>query len=162
MDLFRFLEACGVRYTRHDHPAVFTVEEADRLVPALPGAKTKNLFLRDGKGKKNFLVVLEAGKSADLKALARVLGVKKLGFASSDRLMHFLGLTPGAVSLLGLMNDRERGVRVVIDRDVWKAEAMQCHPLVNTSSLVIPKEGIERFLEATGHVPKVIEVPARS
>ncbi len=137
------------------------MEEADRLVPALPGAKTKNLFLRDDKGRRHFLVVLPATKSADLKALASRLGVRKLGFASAERLRKHLGLEPGAVSILGLVNDASGAVEVVLDRKIGKARALLCHPLVNTSTLVVPAEGVRRFLEATGHEARVLEIPGK-
>jgi Ala-tRNA(Pro) deacylase len=162
MDILRFLDEQGIAYERCDHPAVFTVEEADRLVPPLVGTKTKNLFLRDARGRRHFLVVLPSEKTADLKALAPLLGQKKLSFASPERLRRHLGIEPGAVSILGIVNDRENLVQVVVDPAVWNAGALQCHPLVNTATLVISGEGIRRFLEATGHAPRVLEVPARA
>jgi len=159
--ILRFLDEHCIAFERTDHPAVFTVEQANELVPPLSGAKTKNLFLRDNKGKKHFLVVLPSEKSADLKALSHALGVKKLGFASPERLLRFLGIEAGAVSILAVMNDRESKVGVVVDRAIWNAEAWQCHPLVNTSTLVIAGGGIRTFLEATGHEAQVIDVPGR-
>jgi Ala-tRNA(Pro) deacylase len=94
-------------YQRFDHPAVYTCEESDRLCPKMPGSGTKNLFLRDNAGKRHFLVVVEKDKSVDLKKLKEIIGVSKLGFASEERLKKHLGLTPGSVTLLGLVNDSE-------------------------------------------------------
>ena len=161
MNLFAFFDQHGIRYERHDHPAVYTVEEAKRLVPPLPGAKTKNLFLRDKKGDRHILVVVPHEKSVDLKSFASVLGSKKLALASPDRLKTHLDLEPGAVSILGIVNDRHRAVEVVVDRAVWDQETWQCHPLVNTSTVLISRSDIERLLKITGHTAQVKDVPAR-
>ena len=162
MDLDAFLRHHGVTATRHEHPAVMTVEESQRLVPKLPGAKTKNLFLRDRKGARHFLVAAPHHLAVDLDALGATLGAGRLGFASPERLHKHIGLKPGAVSLLGLVNDVSRAVELVIDRSLWQADAVQAHPLVNTATLVISHAGLERFLAATGHAPRVIDLPASS
>ena len=159
-DFFTFLDTHGIGYERHDHPAVYTVEEADRLVPKLPGAKTKNLFLRDDKGRRHFLVLVPSEKRVDLKALEAVLGVKRISFGSPGRLKKYLGIEPGAVSLLAVVNDSGKKVAVVMDQDLWASDTFLFHPLVNTSTLVITKENVERFLEATGHQMSVVDVPA--
>jgi Ala-tRNA(Pro) deacylase len=161
-DIYQFLDDHNIDYERHDHPPVYTTEEADRLVPPLPAAKTKNLFLRDRKGKRHFLVVVGYEKVVDLKALTSLLGVKKLGFASPERLRKHLGLDPGAVSILGIVNDSDGVVEVVVDRALWKAKALRCHPLVNTSTLVITRDDIERFLEITGHPVRLLSVPNKA
>lgn len=158
-DVFAFLDRSGIAYERHDHAPVYTVEEALRHVPPLPGAKLKNLFLCDRKGRAHFLVAVGFDKRVDLKRLARVLDVPHLRFGSPRRLAEMLDLEPGSVSLLGVVNDTRRAVEVVVDRAVWKQEAFQCHPLVNTSTLVIAREGLERLFERTGHRPRVVEVP---
>ena len=160
-DIFRFLADHDIPYERVDHPPVFTCEEAERLVPPLPGAHTKNLFLRDRKGRRHFLMVVDESKQVDLKQLTRLLQVSKLGMASPERLQRYLGVTPGAVTLLGLINDAERAVEVVIDEKVWAAEALQCHPLVNTATVAIARSDIERFLQLSGHGYQVVEVPGR-
>ena len=161
MNLNEFLSAHDITLARCEHPAVMTVEESDRLVPKLPGAKTKNLFLRDAKGRRHFLVTIPGARTVDLSKLGEALGIGRLGFASSERLLAHLGLTPGSVSLLGLMNDTEHHkVEFVIDQDLWDAEAVQAHPLVNTATCVIPHADLVRFLQATGHEPRIIEVPA--
>jgi Ala-tRNA(Pro) deacylase len=161
MDIYQFLTTHNIQFTRHDHPAVFTCEEALRLVPPLPAAKTKNLFLRDRHGRNHFLVVVGYEKRVDLKRLTGLLGVTKLGFASAERLQRHLGVEPGAVSILGVVNDVDQGVEVVMDEALWTADAFQCHPLVNTSTLVIPREDLMRFLDVTGHAVRVLDVPHR-
>lgn len=161
MDIYRFLEQHGIEYQRFDHPAVFTCEQVNHYIPDLPGAKTKNLFLCDDKGRDHFLVVVGDTKQVDLKSLASAIGVKKIRFASARRLSHYLGLEPGAVTILGLVNDIECEVKIFIDIAIWDAPAIQCHPLVNTSTLVIPQQGIRRFLEATRHQARTLSVPTR-
>ncbi len=160
-DIYAFLNTHGLRYERCDHPAVFTVEESKRLVPTLPGAHTKNLFLRDQKGLRHFLVVVGHDTRVDLKALAPVLGATKLSLGSPERLRTHLGIEPGSVSLLALVNDAAKAVEVFIDRPLWQADALQCHPLVNTTTLVIPRADVERFIQATGHEYRLVTVPGR-
>lgn len=157
-DIYEFLEANQVEYERHDHEAVFTVEESKKLSPELEGASTKNLFLRDKKGSRHFLVTVPEDKQVDLKALSGKLDCSRLSFASPERLKTHLGIEPGSVSLLALANDNENKVEAFIDQDIWQAEAILCHPLVNTSTLVIPREDMGQFLEKTGHGVKLIEV----
>jgi Ala-tRNA(Pro) deacylase len=160
--LLRQLDALGVPYQRFDHQAVFTCEEAERAMPAeTAAAHTKNLFLRDAKGRRHWLLVTDCAKQVDLRSLAPAIGADKLGLASPERLARYLGLTPGSVTLFGLINDRQHEVELVVDRDVWAAATWRCHPLVNTATLVVAKEGVEAFLSATGHRAKVVTVAAR-
>jgi Ala-tRNA(Pro) deacylase len=161
MEIYDYLDAHAISYERHDHPPVFTCEDVDRLVPVLPGLKTKNLFICDNKGKQHFLVTLPDEKSVDLKSLGEALGVKKLRFASADRLHSHLKLDPGAVTILGVVNDHAQRVQVIVDQAIWEAEALQCHPLVNTATLVISLHNVRKFLEASDHPATVMDVPAR-
>jgi len=160
MTLEEFLNVHGFVFKRFEHPAVMTVAESESLVPHLPGAKTKNLFLRDKKGSKYFLVTIPAALSVNLKQLGDVLGAGRLSFASADRLLTNLGVTPGSVTLLGLVNDTAHNVQFVIDQALWDASAVQAHPLVNTATMVVPHADLIRFLAATGHAPQIISVPA--
>jgi len=162
MNLDQFLRDHAIDAPRHEHAAVMTCEEADRLVPRLPGSKTKNLFLRDKKGLRHLLVSVPPDRAVDLNALGVILGAGRLGFASAERLHKHLGITPGAVSLLALANDRAHAVEWVIDRALWEAEAIQAHPLVNTATVILSHADLERFLAATGHHPRVIDVPGTS
>ncbi|HXX84803.1 MAG TPA: prolyl-tRNA synthetase associated domain-containing protein [Casimicrobiaceae bacterium] len=160
MDLDAFLREHGIAAARHEHPPVMTVEESERLVPKLPGAKTKNLFLRDKKGSRHLLVTVPHDLAVDLAALGAALGAGRLGFASPERLAKHLAITPGSVSLLALVNDRARAVEFVIDRALWEAPAVHAHPLTNEATMVITHEDLELFLAATGHAPRVLDVPA--
>jgi Ala-tRNA(Pro) deacylase len=159
-DVTAFLAIHGVAAERVEHPPVMTVEESQRLVPRLPGMKTKNLFLRDKKGRRHFLVTVPHDLAVDLEALGAQLGANRVGFASAERLKTHLGVTPGSVSLLALVNDEARSVEFVIDRRLWGADAVHAHPLVNTATMVIRHADLERFLAATGHAPCVIDVPS--
>lgn len=159
-DIYKFLSENGIAYQRFDHPAVYTCEEAERLCPQMPGCGTKNLFLRDNAGKRHFLVVVDKEKSVDLNQLKNVIGVSKLSFASEERLQQHLGLTPGSVTLLGLVNDPSCAVELIIDEQIWN-QPLQCHPLVNTATLVIEADGVKKFLERTGHEPRIVNVPVR-
>jgi Ala-tRNA(Pro) deacylase len=162
MSIEAFLRDHGIAAPRYEHPAVMTCEESDRLVPPLPGARTKNLFLRDKKGARHLLVSVPPERAVDLNALGAALGIGRLGFASAERLQKHLGITPGSVSLLALANDRAGAVEYVIDLALWEADAIQAHPLVNTATMVLTHDDLARFLEATGHAPRVIDVPAAS
>lgn len=160
MDIHKFLDDAGIAYEHYDHPAVFTCEEAQELLPDdIPGADTKNLFLRDKKGKRHILVTVGYDKSVDLKALSDLLDAKKLGFCSEERLMEHLGITPGSVSILALVNDADHNVECYIDEELWQADSFRVHPLINTASLVMSRDGIQQFAKATGHDLRVIKVP---
>lgn len=160
-NLLQFLEDMGIEYQRCDHPPVFTVEEANRLVPPLPGAKTKNLFLRDRRGKRHFLVVVPGDQQVNMKEISVQLKAKNVSFASPERLWKYLGITPGSVSMLALFNDKEHQVELFIDQALWESDAFLCHPLVNTATLVISKEGIKAFFRATGHKVSLLGVSDR-
>jgi Ala-tRNA(Pro) deacylase len=155
----RFLEDHGIAYERHDHPAVFTVNEVTALGEIGHGQRTKNLFVRDKKGRRHVLIVVPHDKQVDLMALGARLDAGRLSFASAERLMNHLGVEPGSVTLMGVLNDPEHAVEVVIDRQVWEAEAVRCHPLVNTSTVVLQADGVRSLFAATGHTPNIIEVP---
>lgn len=140
------LDKLGISYVRHEHPPVFTVEEAEQHWEGISGAHCKNLFLRNKKGNRHYLVVLESSKRADLKALERQLGEDRLSFASSERLMRYLGLEVGAVSPFGLLNDSRKEVRVVIDQDLKNAEGVNFHPNVNTATVGLSFSDFQKFL----------------
>ncbi len=157
--IYQFLHQHAIAFERVDHPPVFTCEEARRLVPNLDGAETKNLFLRDAKGRRHFLVAVRADKSVALKELGGVLGATGLSFGSAERLSKHLGLAPGSVTLLGVLNDVSSSVEVVIDQELWDSDAFLCHPLVNTSTLRIEKTQLLKFLEITKHSPRILPIP---
>ena len=158
-DVYQFLADHHIEYQRHDHPAVFTVADVERLVPPLPAAKTKNLFLRDKKGKRHFLVVVPAQKRVDIKALGTAIGTGRLSFGSPARLKRYLGVDPGSVSILALIRDAGHSVEVVFDKILGMEKAFQFHPLINTSTLVISRDNLRRFLGAVGYEIHSLDVP---
>ena len=158
-DVYQFLADHHIEYQRHDHPPVSTVADVERLVPPLPAAKTKNLFLRDKKGKRHFLVVVPAQKRVNIKALGGVIGAGRLSFGSPDRLKRYLGVDPGSVTILAIIQDTEHAVEVFIDKDLGTEKAFQFHPLVNTSTLVISRDNLLRFLDAAGYEFRSLDVP---
>jgi Ala-tRNA(Pro) deacylase len=160
-DLYQFLADHNIDYERHDHPPVFSVEDVKRLVPHLPAAKTKNLFLRDHKGRRHFLVIVPAEKRVDIKALPGAIGSSRLSFGSPNRLKKYLGVDPGAVTIFALINDGDHRVEVFMDESLWEKEAFQFHPLVNTSTLVVTQKNLKRFLNLSGHQINTLVVPAQ-
>ena len=152
------LAQLGIAYTRHEHPPVATVDEARRHWADIDATHCKNLFLRNQKGTRHYLVILEYSKTADLRRVAEQIGDGKLSFASPERLMKHLGLTPGSVSPFGLINDRERAVRVVLDRELKAAERLSFHPDVNTRTLVLSGADFRKFLDASGQVVQYVTV----
>ena len=161
VDLYQILAEHHIEYERFDHPAVYTVEDVKRLVPPLPAAKTKNLFLRDHKGRRHFLVIVPADKRVDIKALNAAIGSSRLSFGSAKRLKKFLGVDPGSVTIFALVNDSDHKVELIIDKSLWKQEAFQFHPLVNTSTLLISNDNLKRFLALTGHDVEIMDVPSQ-
>jgi Ala-tRNA(Pro) deacylase len=149
-----FLNANGFVYQRVEHPAVFTCAEAALHRPDLPATSTKNLFLCDKRGRRFFLAVTTCEKTVKLDELSRQLGVAHLRFGSEENLMRLLGVTRGAVTMMGLANDTEHLVELWIDAEIWPGEHFLSHPLVNTATLVLSKSELERFFTLTGHAPR--------
>jgi Ala-tRNA(Pro) deacylase len=156
--VYQSLASLGIRYERHEHPPVATVEEAERHWIGIDATHCKNLFLRNQKGDRHYLVILVHSKRADLRAVASQIGDGKLSFASPERLMTCLGVTPGSVSPFGLINDRQRQVRVYLDRDLKSAARISFHPNINTRTLTLSFADFERFLAAAGNAVGYINV----
>jgi Ala-tRNA(Pro) deacylase len=152
-DFLSFMDANGFTYQRIEHPAVFTCAEADLYHSDVTAVSTKNLFLCDKKARRFFLAVTACEKNVDLNNLSSQLGVSRLRFGSEENLLRLLGVTRGAVTMMGLANDTEHQVELWLDAEIWKGEQFLSHPLVNTATLVISKSELKRFFEITGHVP---------
>ncbi|HYD54618.1 MAG TPA: prolyl-tRNA synthetase associated domain-containing protein [Gemmatimonadaceae bacterium] len=160
--LRRWLVEHGIAYEHLMHEALWTCEDVARVMPPdVDAVHTKNLFVRDKKGRRHWLLVTSCEKAVDLKAVADAIGVDNLSFASPDRLQRHLGVIPGAVTVMGLVHESAREVALLVDRDVWAAARLCCHPLVNDETLVIGHDGLVRFLELTGHAPQILTVPTR-
>jgi len=154
----RRLSELGVPFERHEHPPVATVEAAEQYWSGIEATHCKNLFLRNQKGNRHYLVILAHQKKADLRKVADQIGDGKLSFASPERLMTHLGLTPGSVSPFGLINDAGHGVRVVLDRDLKSAARLSFHPNINTVTFVLSAPDFMRFLESCGNLVQHVTV----
>jgi Ala-tRNA(Pro) deacylase len=152
------LAALGIPFERHDHPPVATAEEGRQHWSGIDAAHCKNLFLRTQKGDRHYLVILAASKRANLRAVANQIGDGKLSFASPDRLMAHLGVTPGSVSPFGLIHDAARHVRVYVDRELRASPRISFHPNINTATLVLAFADFERFLGEGRHRVEYINV----
>jgi Ala-tRNA(Pro) deacylase len=147
------LDALGIAYERYDHPPVFTAEDAASHWADIPARGMKNLFLRNKKGNRHYLVILPIEKEADLRRLVKVIGDDRFSFASPDRLAEHLGLTPGSVSPFGLLNNPSHSVQVVVDAELRGAVGrLIFHPNLNSHSVTISAADLEKFLQSTGHV----------
>lgn len=151
-----YLRGLGVKYERYEHPPVATVEDAAIHWANIEATHCKNLFLRNQKGSRHYLVIVAHTKRADLRAIANQIGDGKLSFGSPERLMTFLGVTPGSVSPFGLINDPRHRVTVFLDRELKSASRISFHPNINTVTLVLRFEDFERFLAASGHVVRYV------
>ena len=157
-ELLARLAELGMPARTVDHPPVFTVEEAARYKGNLPGIHTKNLFLRDKQGKRMWLVCVLADRDVDLRALPERIGAKpRLSFGSEERMMRYLGITPGAVSPFAVINDHGGHVRVVLDRALLEGDIVNLHPLDNAKTTAIAPADLLRFLEAERHGPLVLD-----
>lgn len=154
--LLNYLNKNKIKFIEHRHPAVFTVAEASNLDSLMPEVfHTKNLFLKD-EAEHFFLVCMNAYKRLDIKNLKEKLNIrKKLFFASSEELKQKLNLTPGSVSVFGMINGQKNNVKLVMDKEVWLAKKVGFHPNINTSTLELTHENLEKFIE-TLHCEKLI------
>lgn len=157
-EVYEILKKLDISYERYEHPAVFTVDQAQQYWGDIPGAHCKNLFLRNKKGNRHYLVILEHSKKADLKTIARMLGEDRFSFASAERLKRYLGLEAGEVSPFGLINDNQKEVRVVIDQDLREAKRINFHPNVNTATVGIEFSDFEKFLSWCGNTLRYIQL----
>lgn len=154
-DLFDRLAELGIATTTVEHAPVFTVAESGELERRLPGAHTKNLFLKDEKGAL-FLVVAMSTTRVDLKALARTLPAGRFSFGKPELLLDALGVTPGSVTAFSVINDISGRVGVVVDAELMKHETINCHPLENNATTNIARDDLMRFIRACGHEPRVV------
>ena len=156
--VYAALSALGIEYQVFEHPPVFTGEEAALHWSAIPGARIKNLFLRNKKGDRHYLVILGIEKQADLRQLVKLIGDDRLSFGSPERLNKYLGVTPGSVSPLGLIHDAAHTVRVIVDSDLKQADRLIFHPNDNTASLTISGGDFVKFLERQGNSVRWIKL----
>ena len=157
-DLFATFDRLGIAHATVTHPPLFTVEQSRALRGQIPGGHTKNLFLRDKKGAL-FLVSALEDAAIELRSLHRTLGANgRLSFGAADLLRETLGIEPGAVTPFAAMNDTALRVTVVLDAAMMEQARINFHPLRNTMTTSINRDDLVRFLEATGHPPRIAPV----
>jgi Ala-tRNA(Pro) deacylase len=158
-DLEAFFDREGIGHTTHDHPAVFRVGEGEEIKAAIPGAHTKNLFLKDAKDQL-WLISARDTTQIDLKRLHTVIGSARLSFGNAALMEETLGVTPGSVTAFALANDKGRRVRFVLDRALAEADQVNFHPLTNTATSGVSAQGFRKFLAAVGVSPLIVDFAA--
>ena len=154
--LIAFFDAHGVDHATTDHEAVFRVGEGEGIKDDIPGAHTKNLFLKDAKGRL-WLISAKDDTVIDLKRLHTVIGSARLSFGPAELMVETLGVTPGSVTAFGLVNDTDDRVTFVLDKALADAEQVNFHPLMNTATTTVSQAGFRRFLAALGRTPIVVD-----
>ena len=154
--LLAWMAEHGIAQTTHDHPAVFRVEEGLELKAALPGAHTKNLFLKDKKGRL-WLISAAQDTVIDLKRAAAVMGSGRLSFGAEALMWETLGVRPGSVTAMALINDTDARVTFVLDQRLWEADLINFHPLTNTATTALSQDAFRRFLSLLGREPLVVD-----
>ncbi len=158
-DLLVRLDALGIAYATHRHPAVFTVEEARAHCGHFPGCHCKNLFLKDKKGSL-WLVVARDDAPISMKHLDKQIGSARLSFGKPDLLMEVLGVIPGSVTPFALINDGEKRVNVVLDARMMASDLVNYHPLTNEATVALTPDALVAFIRDCGHEPAVLDVDA--
>lgn len=156
--VFAALNALNISYTLHYHPAVSTVDEAMKYWETIDAAHCKNLFFRNHKGNRHYLVVVSYLQQLNVRLLELKLKQGKLSFASDERMMRYLGLKPGSVSPFGLINDTEKHVHVFIDKKLLEAEFVSFHPNENTATIVIKSDDFIHFIKSCGNTFSFIDM----
>jgi len=157
-ELYDLFETLGIQFEYHEHPPVATIEDAILHWKDYNSGRCKNIFFRNHKGNRHYLVILEHLRQLDIHDLEKRLRQGKLTFASDQRLKKYLGLEPGSVSPFGLINDNERSVHLFIDEKLREFDRLAFHPNVNTATLVISKPDFLRFLDHTGNTYEFIKL----
>jgi Ala-tRNA(Pro) deacylase len=157
-DLFQFLDSLNISHTTKRHAPVFTVAESESLRDEIPGGHTKNLFVKDKKDQ-YFVLTVEERAAVDLKSVHKVIGAaSRVSFGKPEKMLEFLGVVPGSVTVFGAFSDTHHNVTFVLDEDLMKHEIINGHPLSNDATTSIGRDDLLRFLEATGHTPLVLKV----
>ena len=157
---YALLDSLGVAYTRVDHDHADTIEACHEIEKLLGCEICKNLFLTNRQMTELWLLLMPGDKPFKTKLLSKQIGSARLSFATPEQMLDVLDITPGSVSVLGLMNDRENRVRLLIDRDLLKQEAIGMHPCLNSSSLrVSTSDLLEKIIPAIGHAPTFVDLP---
>ena len=157
---YDLLDGLGIEYYRVDHEHADTIEACREVEGLLGCGICKNLFLTNRQQTDFYLLIMPGEKPFRTKLLSKQIGCARLSFASPEHMERYLDLTPGSVSVLGLMNDRDRAVRLLVDRELSQERYFGCHPCINTSSLRFETKALfEKLLPAMGHEPRFVELP---
>ena len=160
MRSYALLDSLGLKYRRVDHEHADTIEACEQVEGLLGCKICKNLFLTNRQQTDFYLLVMPGEKPFKTKLLSKQIGSARLSFASAEHMEKYLDITPGSVSILGLMNDKDGAVRLLVDRDLLKEEYFGCHPCINTSSLRLKTADVlEKLLPAMGHKPSFVDLP---
>ncbi|SLM27893.1 putative prolyl-tRNA synthetase associated domain-containing protein 1 [Desulfamplus magnetovallimortis] len=155
--LLQLLSKLGITYVNHEHPPVYTVEEADKHHEGIEGVHSKNLFFKDKK-KNLFLVVTLSDKDINIKDLAKKIGAKSPSFGKPDLLMEVMGVIPGSVTPFAVVNIKNHDIKIVLDEDMMKHPLLNFHPLVNTATTTVSSADLLKFIEYCGHKPEIIQI----
>lgn len=157
---YDLLDSLGISYQRIDHEAAMTMEACAAVDKALGGTICKNLLLCNRQCTDFYLLLIPGDKPLKTKDLSKQIGSSRLSFAAGEYMEQFLDITPGSLSLLGLMNDKSNRVQLLIDADILEGETIGCHPCINTSSLLMRTEDVvKKLIPAMGHAPLIISLP---
>ncbi|UXS04489.1 prolyl-tRNA synthetase associated domain-containing protein [Agrobacterium tumefaciens] len=157
-ELFELLDKLGISHSTKQHEPVFTVAESQSLRDLIPGGHTKNLFVKDKKDK-YFVLTVEENASVDLKSVHKVIGAaSRVSFGRPEKMLEYLGVVPGSVTVFGAINDVNNDVTFVLDSALMENDLINGHPLSNDATTTVGKQDLIRFLEATGHAPLVLKV----
>ena len=157
--VYDFLDSLGVSYQRIDHEAAMTMEACEEIDRTLEATICKNLLLCNRQETRFYLLMLPGDKVFKTKDLSAQIGSSRLSFAKAEYMEQYLDITPGSLSVLGLMNDKDKMVRLLIDEDVLTGEYIGCHPCINTSSLRLKtKDLVEKIIPAMGHEPTIVKL----
>jgi Ala-tRNA(Pro) deacylase len=157
-DLFALLDSLNIQHKTKEHAPVFTVAESASLRDEIPGGHTKNLFVKDKKDQ-FFVVTVEEHATVDLKTIHKVIGASsRVSFGSPEKMLEYLGVVPGSVTVFGAINDTGGNVTFVLDEELMREEIINGHPLSNDATTSIGSKDLIRFMEATGHTPLVLKV----
>ena len=158
--VYDLLDKLGIEYERTDHEEANTMEKCNEIDKILDTIICKNLFLCNRQQTEFYLLMMPGDKPFKTKYITKQLGCSRLSFAPSEKMLEYLDIKPGAVSIMGLMNDKDNKIQLVIDKPVVESETLGCHPCVCTSSLKFKtKDIIEKFLPAVHHEPIIVELP---
>ncbi|MBO6717153.1 MAG: prolyl-tRNA synthetase associated domain-containing protein [Rhizobiaceae bacterium] len=159
-ELIRHLDGLGIETRTYEHPPLFTVADSEALRGDIPGGHTKNLFLKDKKGR-FFLLTVGEHAVIDLKTIHTRIGASgRVSFGNAEKLQELLGVQPGAVTIFGLINDRDTQVTAFLDADLMEHDPINAHPLTNDATTAIGRDDLLRFIESTGHEVQILKLSA--